>query len=137
MEIKELRKLITSSEIDGIVIDTVDQMLTPKISDYTGRTEFLAGALRDLCRETKAITMIVHHISKRAGEDEDGRRKPLTLHSGKGSSAIEQKADKVISIEGNRDDSLRIVKSQGARDESPFKVTVDFDKNTFKLNLIG
>lgn len=136
LNLEDLRKVITSNEVEAVVVDTADQILTPKITDYTSKTEHLAIGFRDLCRDTKTILIIVHHISKRAGEDSDGRRKTLTLHSGKGSSAMEQKADKVISIEGNRDDDIRLIRSLGARDESPFKITAMFDKETFQLNVI-
>jgi predicted ATP-dependent serine protease len=136
MNMEDLRKTITANEVDAVVIDTVDQLLTPKIVDYTTRTENLAVGLRDLSRETKVMLLIVHHISKRAGEDESGMRKRLTLHSGKGSSAMEQKADKVISIEGERDQGMRVIRSLGARDENPFQVQAMFDKETFKLNVV-
>jgi len=133
-----IRKVTTGSGVDydAVVIDTADQVGTDSKGNYTDVTEKLAIGFRNLARTTGKIILIVHHISKRAGEDVDGHRKKLTIHGLKGASSMEQKADKVIAIEGNRDDAERLVSSLGARDESPFKKTVIFNKNTFRLELI-
>ena len=136
MTVEDLTKLYNQGDYNGVVIDTIDQMLIPRATGYTEKTENLAIAFRNFARDTKAITFLIHHISKSASEDTDGRRKAIGAHSGKGSSAIEQKADKVISIEGDRDADLRLIRSQLARDEYPFKKTVMFDKDTFRLNLV-
>lgn len=136
LNVQDLRKIITTSEVDVVVVDTADQILTPGITDYTARTENLAIEFRNICRDTKAIMLIVHHINKKSSEDDEGRRRPLTIHSGKGSSALEQKADKIIAIEGDRDGFLRQIKSLGARDESPFKTTIGFNKDNFRMEII-
>ncbi|WP_448506362.1 AAA family ATPase [Immundisolibacter sp.] len=137
MDLEDLTKVYTSGDYNGIVVDTIDQMLVPsKIIGYTEKTEHLAIGFRNFARDTKAITLLIHHVSKSASEDSEGRRKNMGAHSGKGSSAIEQKSDKVISIEGERDASIRKIKSQLARDESPFEALVDFHKDTFRLQLI-
>lgn len=136
----DLHKLINDSEADAVLIDTIDQIRVidkngKETTDYTAKTDALAIGLTDIKRVSNKIIIVVHHISKRGGEDEDGRRKALTIHSLKGASAIEQKADKVISIEGNRDDEERVIRSLGARDESPFKKNVRFNKETFRLEV--
>lgn len=136
MNAQDLRKIITSSEVDAVVVDTADQILTPGIVDYTAKTENLAIEFRNICRDTKTTMFIVHHINKKSSEDDEGRRRPLTIHSGKGSSALEQKADKIISIEGDRDGSLRKIRSLGARDENPFSATLSFNKENFRMEII-
>lgn len=138
LSIEDLTKVYTSGEYNGVVIDTIDQMLVPpKVVGYTEKTEHLAIGFRNFARDTKAITLLIHHISKSASEDQEGRRKNIGAHSGKGSSAIEQKADKVISIEGERDMSMRKIRSQLARDEAPFEQLVYFHKDTFRLQIIN
>ena len=137
---KDLQKLIINSEADAVMIDTADQIRVfndngREVIDYTTKTEAIAIGIRDIARVTGKIIMIIHHIAKAKGEDEEGRRKAMTIHSLKGSSALEQKADKVISIEGNRDETSRIIRSLGARDESPFKRLVTFNTDTFRLEL--
>lgn len=132
IDIKALKKLILDTNAFIVVIDTVDQIKTFN-SDYTQKTQELAIALRDLTRELKIIGFLIHHISKSSAIDNSGIRKSLNIHSGKGSSALEQKADKIISIEGERDKPIRIVRSLGARDEHPFSIPCYFNKNTFQL----
>lgn len=134
LHINDLPKLVTSSECDVIVIDTADQIRTKTDpQNYTGKTEELALAIREIANATEKTLIIVHHISKGSSQDEKGKSKQLTVHSGKGASAIEQKADKVIGIEGDRDGILRTITSLAARDEEPFAVEMRFNKNTFRL----
>lgn len=135
VSINDLYKIVADSDTKIIVIDTLDQLKVPKVTDYTTKTEILANELREFTNDTKVILLAVHHISKHSSVDTDGNFKSMHIHSGKGSSAIEQKADKVISIEGARNNQLRIIKSQGARDENGFEKLAYFDVNTFRLVL--
>jgi hypothetical protein len=60
----------------------------------------------------------------------------LDVHSGKGSSSIAQKADKVISIEGKRNAINRTIISQKNRDDSRFRISCDFDFSTFRFKQV-
>lgn len=137
LNLEELRKIIIQTQVDFVVIDTVDQLSVPKSSGYTDKTEALAMGIRDIARTTKVGIILIHHISKSASQDEKGNLRRMTIHSGKGSSALEQKSDKVISIEGERDNEIRIIKSLGARDEAPFEKTMRFNKETMRFYPIG
>jgi hypothetical protein len=75
--------------------------------------------------------LAIHHVTKSAVSEFGGSVKPLTVHSGKGSSALEQKADKVICIEGLQTKTRRVVRSLKARDETPFKYYADVCMDTF------
>ena len=46
---------------------------------------------------------------------------------------IEQKADKVIGIMGDRESTRRIVKALKSRDESRFQMAFTFDYGTFRF----
>ena len=136
----DLQKLIMDSEADAILIDTVDQIRVVdkngrETEEYTAKTNALALGLTDIKRTTGKTIIVVHHTSKHGTEDSDGRRKKLTIHGLKGASAIEQKANTVIAIEGERDEEERLISSLGARDESPFKKLVRFNKSTFRLEV--
>lgn len=137
IDINDIAKFINDTECDIVVIDTVDQLRVGKETDYTRKTQELAIRLRDITRSSKVTAFLIHHISKNAAVDTDGKQKSLNIHSGKGSSALEQKADKIISIEGYRDNDIRIIRSQGARDENPFGITIEFNKETFKFNKLN
>jgi hypothetical protein len=52
------------------------------------------------------------------------------VHSAKGNSALEQKADKVIGIEGRMDAVERRVRSLASRDENGFTMAFKFNKDT-------
>lgn len=136
IHIDEMDKLIATSQVDVIIIDTVDQIATKASNDnYTAKIQEITVKLREYTIKYKKTIIGVHHINRNSAEDSDGKTKSLTVHSGKGSSALEQKADKVIGIEGDRDGTLRRIRSLAARDESPFDTYMVFDKETFTLRV--
>ena len=61
----------------------------------------------------------------------------INLHSLKGSSNVVQKADKVLLIKGNRNDSAREITSVKSRDEGQFAMTAQFNTNNMQFNLLG
>jgi hypothetical protein len=73
------------------------------------------------------IIMGVQHISKAAANGPQG------VHSGKGSAAFEQKADKVLNIAGQQNAIARFVKSVKSRDESPFSKQLYCNMTTFRF----
>lgn len=126
MTLEDVRKLIVQHESKIVVIDTLDQ-LNLKGDGYTGQTEYAAKELKSLAKALHVIIIAIHHISK-AGSMEE-----LTVHSSKGSSSVEQKADKMLGMTGNQNDTKRRVKSLLARNATPFDVVMNFDKNTFRF----
>ena len=82
------------------------------------------------------IILAVHHISKSASySTKEGQR--LDVHSGKGNSAIEQKSDQYISFEGVERSKIRTIESLKARDESHFKLTVNYNWETFSFDKLN
>ena len=59
------------------------------------------------------------------------------MHSGKGNSAIEQKSDQYISFEGVERSKIRTIESLKARDESHFKLTVNYNWETFSFDKLN
>ena len=87
--------------------------------------------LKEIANQHNIIVLAVSHIGKSASEE------GLTVHSGKGNSVIEQKADKILGIEGSRDGNLtRTIKSLASRDESGFNVSFTFQPKTFRFEQI-
>jgi len=129
--IEAIRKLVAEEQPAMVVIDTLDGI------SYSGRETDKSGPLaiqlKEIAQQLDTIILAVHHISKDAALDRDKKVRPLNIHSGKGSSSAEQKADKVIGIEGNMDAKFRTISSFKARDESPLKLNFIFDKDTFKF----
>jgi hypothetical protein len=135
---KNLRDIIAKSNADIFVIDTLPKVSIDKedAMKYLGKPaeEIIANVIRDIVVDFGKTIITIHHISKNAAEDKEGKTKKLGVHSTKGSSTVEQLADKVIAIEGDRDGIIREITSLKARDESPFeKIQMKFHKDTFKF----
>lgn len=117
-----------------IIVDVLGDLHIPGETDITKKTAVIAPALKQLAVKLNLIIIEVHHIPKSKAEDAEGRAKRLTKHSGAGSAAIEQKADKIILLEGNEKSPYRRISSAKARDESPFETTLMFDaERTFRF----
>ena len=57
----------------------------------------------------------------------------LSVHSAKGNSALEQKADKMIGIEGQMDSTERRIRSLASRDENGFTLAFKFNRETMEF----
>jgi len=128
-DLDEMRKTIASVMPRIVVVDTVDGIsVEDKRND---KIEQIAIGLKEIAQQLNVIIIGVHHISKHSILDPMGKTKALTVHAGKGSSAIEQKADKIIGIEGNQVTSDRLITSLGARDEAGFRMMCNMNPATF------
>lgn len=132
-----LKAMILDNQPNVLVIDTIEDLEIQDAKDATAITDGAARALQKLAEEMKIIVIVVHHISKSAALDQDGKRKSLTQHSGKGSSAVEQKADKLIAVEGEADSPHRMLSSKKARDEAPFAISLLMQHETFTFKQLG
>lgn len=120
--IENLEKLIRTTLPQLVVIDVIDGIVVKNMQDES-KMGIVIQQLKSLAEKYKIIILGIHHISKAAAYE--GK---LNVHSLKGASAIEQKADKVIGMEGNRDTFYRKIFSLKARDEDEFNITLFFDK---------
>jgi len=92
--------------------------------------ESIINGLKQIAIEQNVIILGVSHISKGALAESNN----LTVHSAKGNSVIEQKADKIIGIMGDRDmGRKRIIRSLASRDEAGFHMVFDFEFTTFQF----
>jgi predicted ATP-dependent serine protease len=131
-----LKRIITEENPQLVVVDTLDGVMVEGVREEVAQEKKIAMTLKQLAQSMNIIILGVHHISKHAAQDEDGKMRVLTIHSGKGSSSIEQKADKVIGIEGDRTMELRRIRVLKARDETPFLIHCNQDKSTFAFHQI-
>lgn len=125
-----LESLVALNQYDIVIPDTLECFSTPGISEITPKTEHIAHELKRIAKKYNIVIMPVHHISKNAIQDPQGKKKNLTMHAGKGSKAVEDQSDKVILFEGDQKKPLRFVSSAKARDESPFETWLDFHAET-------
>lgn len=134
LSVPTLEHILAEGKYDIVVADTLEGFSTPGINDITPKTEFLSHEMKRIAKKYKVINIAIHHVSKSSVQNIDGSIKKLTVHAGKGSSAVEQEADKVLLLEGSIASSVRLIRSAKARDEHPFNTTMMFDaERTFRF----
>ena len=127
-EIGSMKQMIIDLQPKVVVIDTIDVIKSDYVNDPFNKMEKIVNELKQLAVQESIIIIGVSHISKGASFEQG-----LTVHSAKGNSVIEQKADKVIGIMGDRDSTRRIVKALKSRDESRFQMAFTFDYDSFRF----
>jgi len=132
-DIEQFPKLINDLNPNMVVVDTFDELEVKGIREYNTKSEELAKKLKRLAEQMNIITLGIHHIPKSQCYDDKGRPKKLTLQSARGSSAVAQKSDKIIAVEGDLSNQIRTIDSLAARDESPFLLTMNLDFDTFRM----
>ena len=129
-ELDAIKRLIADSEAKVIVIDVIDAIDVKGVQDDNKITPII-NELKNVAQQLDVIIIGIHHISKASARDS-----MLDIHSGKGSSSVEQKADKIIAIEGDRLKPYRQISSLGARDEHPFKIMTQMSSKTFEFRQV-
>ena len=127
IEMTRLEKQVGETPPKILVIDTTDAINIDSVYNEFERMNTIINRLKALAINQDIIIIGVHHINK-----ESAKNSWTDLHSAKGSSTVVQKADKVIAINGDRNKLLRFVNSEKSRDESRFKMTFEFQPQTFK-----
>jgi len=120
-----------------LVVDTIDAIPAKYFNGEYDRQNFVTNELKALANRHKMIVIAISHISKGASYRlKEGHE--LDVHSAKGNSVIEQKADKIIAFESDRDnEDVRKITAIGSRDESSFKLVLNFDYNTFNFKQVN
>ena len=126
-------KIIAEVDPQIVVVDTTDGIEIGGFKEELMAERQVAMALKSLAQQRNVIIFGVHHISKSAASNAKYKNIVFDVHSGKGSSSFEQKADKVIVIEGEEKSPMRIIRSVKARDEAGFKIETMMNKNTFRF----
>ena len=132
-DMRDYHKIIETYNPKMLVIDTIDTIPVKYYQEEYERQNFIIKELKSLANKYKIIIFGISHISKYAAQQlENGER--LGIHSFKGNSVIEQKADKVIGFEQQSDnEKIRIISTLGTRDESPFEIRMNFNYETFSF----
>jgi len=133
-DITKYADLIQQYKPKMVVIDTIDMIPAryAKEDEYE-RMDYIVKELKKLSMQEDIILLGVSHISKGASRKlKEGI--PMDIHDTKVNSVIEHKADKIISFEGDRDNSrIRRIRTLGSRDESTFHIVCNFDWTTFSF----
>ena len=127
-DIDSMKQLISDVQPNIVVIDTMDAIEVRYNNDPFNKMEKIVNKLKQIANAQDVIFFGISHISKGASKE------MLTVHSAKGNSSIEQKADKIIGISGDKDMSQRrVIKSLASRDETDFELVCMFDYKTFEF----
>jgi len=127
-ELNEIKTMIQDLNTQVAIIDTIDGINLSYNNDPISKMDKVATSLKQIAQELGIIVVGISHISRSAS------REFLDIHSAKGNSSIEQKADKIIGITGDRDESeMRVIRALGSRDGNNFEARCRFDYNTFKF----
>ena len=125
----KVKELVAEVNPAVLVIDTIDCLkVNSYVKDQTLKMDMIIDELRAVATQQDIILIGVSHITK-----SDARGGSLDVHSGKHSSSIAQKADKVISITGLRDSLTRVISSLKARDEGKFVINCTYDPKNFRF----
>ena len=86
--------------------------------------------LKNFAEAQQIIIIAVHHVNKEALVNNR-----TDIGSLKGTSDVSQKADKVITINGDRDNVRRVVQANKSRDEDNrlMKIMFEFRKKTMQF----
>ncbi len=114
-----LRDLVVKFRPSILIIDVIDDIFPKQLT--LKDDEYMFMELKNIARIYNLVIFMVHHISK------SGARGVLDRHSGKGSSAFEQKCDVVLGIEGDVNDTKRIIKVLKGRSYKSFEVAVNIN----------
>jgi archaellum biogenesis ATPase FlaH len=126
-EISRLEKQIAEIKPSILVVDTTDSINVDKVYNEFEKMNTIINTLKKIAISQDIIIIGVHHVNK-----ESAKEQITNLHSAKGTTTVVQKADKVIAINGNREELVRFVHSEKSRDENTFKMRFQFRPETFK-----
>lgn len=121
----KLVNIVIDHEPDILILDVMEDVGDQGAMD---NIEANARNCKALAMQMDIIVIAVNHMRKSSS---GFSRKTKSIDDVKGSSAVTQKADKVIMIEGNSEKLDRNIHSVKARDEKPFNVDKHFNPEKF------
>jgi len=131
-ELGRLVEGIARSKPKLVVVDTTDMIFVKGIHDEIGKMNEIINGLKAVAQSQECIIIAVHHVNKEA--ENTGIVKMSNL---KGTSNVSQKADKVIAINGERNEIRRMVSTEKARDEGYMQLMFEFSKRLMQFNQVS
>ena len=130
-ELSRLVEGIARSKPKVVILDTSDMIWVKGMHDEIGRMNEIINGLKAVAQSQDCIVIAVHHVNKVA--ENTGIVKMGNL---KGTSNVSQKADKVLVINGDRNERRRSLTVEKARDEGYMQMMFNFNPNTFMFEQI-
>lgn len=131
-ELSAIKQIVAEVQPKILVVDTTDMIEVPYAKSLE-KDDKIVKELKQLAINQNIIVIGIHHISKGASREDH-----LSVHSLKGSSAIEQKADKVVGIEtpggvAAEKTRVRFITVLKARDEGKPEMKLDYNHENFRF----
>ena len=127
--IESVKHLIAEIDPMILVIDTIDGIKSNQyVNDSMVKIDMIIQGLREIVASQNIMVFGVSHITKSGSQNG-----VLNVHSAKHSSSIAQKADKVLAIEGMRDEQIRTFKSLKSRDAENFSIQLEYIPEYFQF----
>ena len=126
-DLQQIRQVIAQHQPRILVVDTIDCIQVRGVPDFE-RMKIIPTELHNMAVQYDIIIIGVSHVSKKASSVG-----ALDVHSPSGPATIEQRSDVVLGIEGSRTTAYRTLSSLKGRDESPFRLSMMYDTNTFRM----
>ena len=132
--IDAIKHLVAEEQPKILVVDTLEDISSSNAYNADGSMgtmDAVIRGMRQIIANQDFIIMCIAHITKSGSQNN-----VIDVHAGKHSSSIAQKADKVMAIEGDRNQQLRIFKSKKSRDEDRFETLLEFNPKYFQFKEI-
>ena len=129
-DIDKLQEAVAYQSPHIVVVDTTDELHVKNVHNDFERMNAIIRKLKEIATNQDCIVIAVHHVNK-----DSSRNGFIDINSAKGSTTVTQKADKVISINGNsRHEKDRIWAVEKNRNGKSIRIMFEFDwdRMTFK-----
>ena len=130
-EINRIPEMVAEYQPKILVVDTTDMINVDSYRSEIDKMNTIINSLKSCATQQDIIILAVHHVNKQAALEGW-----TDLHSAKGSTNVVQKADKVLAINGDKDNIRRMIHAAKARDESKIKLMFDFHVKTMKFEQV-
>lgn len=130
-DIIKLQEEVAYQNPDIILIDPTDELHVNNVYNEFERMNQIIIKLKEIATNQNCIVIAVHHINK-----ESAKNGIIDIHSAKGTSTVVQKADKVLTINGEENHPQRMLYSEKNRDGGKLKLMFEFDKKLMLFNQI-
>tara|TARA_R100001463_G_scaffold52620_2_gene103456 strand:- start:4189 stop:5994 length:1806 start_codon:yes stop_codon:yes gene_type:complete len=129
-DIDKLQEAVAYQSPHIVVVDTTDELHVKNVHNDFDRMNAIIRKLKEIATNQDCIVIAVHHVNK-----DSSRNGFIDINSAKGSTTVTQKADKVVSINGNsRHEKDRIWAVEKNRNGKTIRIMFEFDwdRMTFK-----
>lgn len=122
-DINKLQEEAAYQNPDIILVDPTDELHVNNVYNEFERMNQIIVKLKEIATNQSCIVIAVHHINK-----ESAKNGIIDIHSAKGTSTVVQKADKVLTINGDENHPQRMLYSEKNRDGGKLKLMFEFNK---------